>query len=53
MIHHKLIQPESIVVVGGSDNIHSPGGSVLKNLIDHKYSGNLCVVNPKKTGYRE
>jgi acetyltransferase len=48
MIHHKLIQPESIVVVGGSDNIHSPGGSVLKNLIDHKYSGNLCVVNPKK-----
>lgn len=47
MIHHKLIQPESIVVVGGSDNVHSPGGSVLKNLIDQKYSGNLFVVNPK------
>jgi len=46
MLHPKLIHPESIVVVGGSDNIHSPGGSVLKNLIDHKYSGQLFVVNP-------
>jgi acyl-CoA synthetase (NDP forming) len=48
MIHQKLIQPKSIVVIGGSDNIHSPGGSVLKNLIDHYFSGNLFVVNPKK-----
>ena len=48
MIHQKLIQPESIVVVGGSDNIHSPGGSVLKNLIDHHFSGSLYAVNPKK-----
>ena len=48
MIHQKLIQPESIVVVGGSENVHSPGGSVLKNLLDHHYSGNLYVVNPKK-----
>lgn len=48
MIHQKLIQPESIVVVGGSENVHSPGGSVLKNLLDHHYFGNLYVVNPKK-----
>ncbi len=48
MLHKNLICPKSIVVVGGSDNIHSPGGNVLKNLIDHKFNGNLYVVNPKK-----
>lgn len=48
MINSKLINPSGIVVVGGSDNIASPGGKVLKNLIDHHYSGKLYVVNPKK-----
>ena len=48
MLHPKLIRPKSIVIVGGSDNIHGPGGSVLKNLIDHKYAGQLYVVNPKQ-----
>ncbi len=48
MLHSKLIHPKSIVIVGGSDNIHSPGGRVLKNLIDHKFKGQLFVVNPKK-----
>jgi acyl-CoA synthetase (NDP forming) len=48
MLHPKLIHPKSIVIIGGSDNIHSPGGSVLKNLIDHKYAGHLFVVNPKQ-----
>ncbi len=48
MIHEYLINPKSIVIVGGSDNIHSPGGRVLKNLIDHKYKGKLYVSNPKK-----
>ncbi|MDX5584369.1 MAG: acetate--CoA ligase family protein [Aureibaculum sp.] len=49
MLHKNLIRPESIVIIGGSDNIHSPGGRVLKNLIDHKFSGDLFVVNPNKT----
>ncbi|MCM2301162.1 MAG: acetate--CoA ligase family protein [Flavobacteriaceae bacterium] len=48
MLHQKFINPESIVVVGGSDNIQSPGGRVLKNLIDHNYQGKLLVVNPKQ-----
>ncbi len=48
MIHPKLIDPKSIVVIGGSDNIHSPGGRVLKNLIDQPFNGELFVVNPKK-----
>jgi acyl-CoA synthetase (NDP forming) len=47
MIHSSLINPSSIVVVGGSDNIASPGGKVLKNLIDHNFKGDLYVVNPK------
>ena len=49
MLHEKLVQPKSIVIIGGSDNISSPGGRVLKNLIDHQFSGELIVVNPKKT----
>ncbi len=48
MIHKNLINPKNIVVIGGSDNIHSPGGRVLKNLIDHHFNGELFVVNPKK-----
>ena len=48
MLHTKLINPESIVVVGGSENIHSPGGRVLRNLLDHHYKGELFVVNPKQ-----
>jgi acetyltransferase len=48
MIHKALINPKSIVVVGGSDNISSPGGRVLKNLIDTNYNGDLYVLNPKK-----
>ncbi len=48
MLHPKLIDPKSIVVIGGSDNIHSPGGRVLKNLIDHNFRGELLVVNPKQ-----
>lgn len=47
MITKQLIAPKSIVVVGGSDDIHKPGGTTLKNLIETKYSGKLYVVNPK------
>jgi acyl-CoA synthetase (NDP forming) len=48
MINDKLINPGSIVVLGGSDNLFKPGGKVLKNLIDGKFSGKLYVVNPKQ-----
>jgi len=47
MINEKLLNPKSIVVVGGSDNVASPGGKVLKNLIDYNFKGKLYVVNPK------
>jgi acyl-CoA synthetase (NDP forming) len=48
MINEKLINPESIVVIGGSDDLFKPGGKVLKNIIDGKYKGSLYVVNPKQ-----
>lgn len=49
MIHEKLINPKSIVVVGGSDDVQKPGGKLLKNIISNGYKGKLLVVNPKKT----
>lgn len=47
MINKKLLNPKSIVVVGGSDDVHKPGGKILKNLIDGKFKGELYVSNPK------
>lgn len=49
MINKQLINPESIVVIGGSNDITKPGGKVLKNLIDHNFPGKLYVTNPKET----
>ena len=48
MINHQLINPQSIVVIGGSNNIHKPGGKILQNLIEHGFKGKLYVVNPKE-----
>jgi acetyltransferase len=48
MINDKLINPYSIVVIGGSDDLFKPGGKVLKNIIDGKFAGKLYVVNPKQ-----
>jgi acetate---CoA ligase (ADP-forming) len=48
MIIEKLINPGSIVVVGGSDDLFKPGGKILKNIIDGKFAGDLYVVNPKQ-----
>jgi acetyltransferase len=49
MIHEKLLRPQSIVVVGGSNQITKPGGKLLKNLIDNGFKGQLYVINPKET----
>jgi len=49
MLHPKLLNPNSIVVIGASNTIQTPGGRVLKNLIDHNFKGNLIAVNPKET----
>ena len=48
MITQQLINPASIVIVGGSNDSTKPGGKVLKNLIDNNFCGKLYVVNPKE-----
>ncbi|MFO7852700.1 MAG: acetate--CoA ligase family protein [Bacteroidota bacterium] len=47
MINKYLLNPRSIVVVGGSDDISKPGGKVLKNILDGEFKGDLHVINPK------
>lgn len=49
MVNKELIDPKSIVVVGGSNDTTKPGGKILKNLIDHHFEGQLYVSNPKET----
>jgi acetate---CoA ligase (ADP-forming) len=48
MINDKLINPGSIVIVGGSDDPLKPGGKVLRNIMDGRFSGDLYVVNPRQ-----
>ena len=48
MINKQLLQPESIVVIGGSNNVHKPGGAVVRNLLSGGYEGTLRIVNPKE-----
>ncbi len=47
MINNYLLNPGSIVIVGGSDDISKPGGKVLKNILDGDFRGGLSVINPK------
>jgi len=49
MIANQLINPTSIVVVGGSNDIQKPGGAVLRNLIENNFKGKLYVINPKES----
>ena len=49
MINQQLLRPDSIIVVGASNNIHKPGGALLRNLISGQYPGTLYAVNPKET----
>jgi len=49
MINKQLINPQSIVVVGASNEISKPGGKILKNIIDGGFKGNLMVLNPKES----
>lgn len=48
MINRELLEPQSIVVIGGSNNVHKPGGAVVRNLLQGGYQGMLRIVNPKE-----
>jgi acyl-CoA synthetase (NDP forming) len=46
MINQSLLNPASIVVVGGSNNLRKPGGRILQNIIVGGFAGSIYVVNP-------
>ena len=48
MINEQLLNPRSIVVIGGSNNVHKPGGAIVRNIINAGYQGELNIVNPKE-----
>lgn len=48
MINRQLLNPESIVVIGGSNDVHKPGGAIVRNLIQGGFKGALHIVNPKE-----
>lgn len=48
MINNELLNPASIIVVGGSDNLHKPGGKIIKNLKDGNFKGDIFIINPKE-----
>ena len=48
MINQQLLNPKSIVVIGGSNNVHKPGGSIVRNIISGGFGGDLHIVNPKE-----
>ena len=49
MLNEQLLNPRSIAVIGGSNNVMKPGGKVLKNLLDGGFAGDLYVINPKQS----
>ena len=48
MINEQLLHPESIVVIGGSNDTHKPGGAIVRNILNGGYKGQLRIVNPKE-----
>ncbi len=48
-ISEALMNPGSIVVVGGSNDITKPGGKVIYNILNHGYTGSLYAVNKKES----
>ena len=48
MINRELLAPQSIAIIGGSNNVHKPGGAIVRNLLQGGYQGTLRIVNPKE-----
>ena len=48
MINQQLLNPKSIVVIGGSNNEQKPGGAIVRNLKQGGFKGDLYVLNPKE-----
>ncbi|MDR3046235.1 MAG: acetate--CoA ligase family protein [Bacteroidales bacterium] len=48
MINLKLLNPKSIAVIGASNDTTKPGGTVLRNLLNSQFKGEVYAVNPKE-----
>ena len=48
MINRELLSPHSIAVIGGSNNVHKPGGAIVRNILQGGYEGVLRIVNPRE-----
>ena len=53
MVNQQLINPESIVVVGASNNLTKPGGKLFHNLRTGTFKGELYGLNPKENSIQE
>ena len=49
MIAKELLNPKSIAVIGASGDTQKPGGSILRNLLNSNFKGEVYTVNPKET----
>lgn len=43
-----LLNPQSIAIVGASDDTTKPGGKILYNILRKGYEGHLMLVNPAR-----
>ena len=48
MVNRQLIDPESIVVIGASNNTTKPGGKLFYNIRTGTFTGELFAINPKE-----
>ncbi|MBL4659334.1 MAG: acetate--CoA ligase family protein [Alcanivoracaceae bacterium] len=48
MINSQLISPQSIVVIGASNDLKKAGGKMLHNIISGGFQGELLVVNKRE-----
>jgi acetate---CoA ligase (ADP-forming) len=48
MINRQLLDPESIVIIGASNDTSKPGGKVLHNIVSNGFPGKIFAVNPKE-----
>lgn len=48
MITNQLIDPQSIVVIGASNNIQKPGGKLFSSILNGSFKGALYAMNPRE-----
>jgi acetyltransferase len=48
MLNEQLLHPQQIAVIGGSSNLHKPGGKLVHNIVESGFGGQVYVVNPKE-----